>query len=132
MPFCSRGALIEEFRTGDGSLCPPSQLSALFHPHPLCPFQLHSPCGSPVWIPEPSLLQGPARPFPSLFGVVSLSISMTGWWVPKSALYPVGPPQHLAYSTLSNAAGEDATHIKGDPGCTELPSSFLLPPGAEV
>lgn len=125
MPFCSRGALIEEFRTEMVPFCPPSQLSALFHPHPLCPFQLHSPCGSPVWIPEPSLSSRDQHA-PSLpsFGVVSLSISMTRWWVPKSALYPVGPPQHLAYSTLSNAAGEDATHIKGDPGCTE-PSSFL-------
>jgi len=36
----------------------------------------------------------------------------------------VGLPQHLAYSTLSNASGEDATHITGDPGYRE-PSSFM-------
>ena len=38
--------------------------------------------------------------------------------------HPPSPGPSMPLLLASNAAGEDATHIKGDPGCTE-PSAFL-------
>ena len=52
--ICSGEALVEEFHTEMVPFCPLSQLSAVFHPHPLCPFQFHFSCGRHMWIPEPS------------------------------------------------------------------------------
>ena len=56
---------------------------------------------------SPSLLWAPTHTcvvfsiWPSPLGAVSLSVSMNRWWVPNPALYPWGPPQHLAHSRCS-------------------------------